>query len=111
MNREEILEKSKRENHGQDIADLETSKASMQTGFILIICLLAAVSVVDALVFERTNYECFFAVMAGTSAIFACKYIKLRKKHELILAVVYALIAAAFMVAWILQLLKGRGSI
>ena len=34
MNKEEILAKSKQENHGQDIASLEVSKASMLFGWI-----------------------------------------------------------------------------
>ena len=34
------------------------------------------------------------------------KYLKLRKKHELVIAVVYAVASLAFLVAWILQLAK-----
>ena len=106
MNKEEILAKSQKENQGKDIADLEASKAGMQLGWLVIICLLAAVSVVDAMVFSRVNNEAFFAVMAGCSAVFAFKYRKLRKKHELILSLVYALVAAAFLAAWIHQLIR-----
>ena len=105
MNKEEILAKSRNENHGKDIADLAVSKASMQVGWLVILCLLAAVTVVDAMVFNRVNNEIFFAVMAGCSAIFASKYRKLRKRHELILSVAYAIGAAAFLIAWIRQLL------
>ena len=106
MNRDEILAMSKQENRGQDVADLEVSKAGMQLGWLVIICLLAAVSVVDALVFSRVNNEAFFAVMTGCSAVFAFKYRKLRKKHELTLSLVYALAAAAFLAAWIHQLIR-----
>ena len=106
MNKEEILAKSKQENRGQDIASLEAAKSSMQIGWTVIICLLAAVSVVDALVYGRINYECFFAVMAGSAAVFAVKYAKIRKRHELVLAVLYAAAAVAFLTGWILQLVK-----
>ena len=106
MNREEILRKSQQENRGQDIADVEVSRASMQFGWIVIICLLAVVSVVDAMVFERVNNGIFFAVMAGCAAIFISKYLKLRKRHELVIAIVYGFAAAAFLIAWILQLAK-----
>ena len=106
MNREEILRKSQQENRGQDIADVEVSRASMQFGWIVIICLLAVVSVVDAMVFERVNNGIFFAVMAGCAAIFISKYLKLRKRHELIISIVYVVIAVAFLIAWILQLAK-----
>ena len=49
MNREEILAKSQQENHGQDIANLEVSKNGMKIGWVVIICLLAFVSVVNAI--------------------------------------------------------------
>ena len=106
MNREEILARSQQENHGQDIVNLEVSKDSMKIGWVVIICLLCAVSVVDAIVFGRTNSEVFFAVTAATSVVFFIKYRKLHQKHELFIAVIDAVAAAAFLVSWILQLLK-----
>ena len=81
MNKEEILAKSKQENHGQDIANLEVSKASMLFGWITAVCLLALVGVVEAFVYERVNNGIFFAVMAGCAAIYLNKSLKLRKRH------------------------------
>ena len=107
MNREEILAKSQKENHGKDIADLAVSRDSMQIGWLVILCVLAAVTVVDALVFGRMNSEVFFAVMTGCSAVFFFKFLGLRKKHELILSLFYALAAVAFLIAWIFQLTRG----
>jgi hypothetical protein len=52
------------------------------------------------------NSGIFFAVMAGCSAIFIRKYLKLHKKHELYISIVYVIAAAAFLVSWILQLTK-----
>ena len=106
MNREEILAKSKQENHGQDIANLEVSKASMLFGWITAVCMLAFVAVVEALVHDRMNSGIFFAVMAGCSAIFINKYLKLRKRHELYIAIVYIIATVAFLISWILQLTK-----
>ena len=77
MKREEILAKSQQENHGQDIVNLEVSKNGMHIGWVVIICLLAAVTVVDAVVFERMSSEVFFAIMASNSVIFFYKYMKL----------------------------------
>lgn len=107
MDREEILAKSKQENRGQDIANLEAAKDSMQFGWVAAICILAAVAVVEAVKYGRMNCGIFLGVMAGSAAIFISKYLKLHKRHELILAIVYTVIAAAFLVAWILQLIKG----
>ena len=101
MNREEILAKSQQENHGQDIANLEVSKNGMKIGWVVIICLLAFVSVVNAIVFERMSSEVFFAVTASTSVIFFYKYMKL---HQLFVAVIDAVAAGAFLISWIIQL-------
>jgi hypothetical protein len=104
MNREEILAKSQQENHGQDIVNLEASKNGMQIGWVVIICLLSFVSVVNAIVFERMNSEVFFAVTASTSVIFFYKYMKLHQKHELFVAVIDTIAAGAFLISWIIQL-------
>jgi len=106
MNKEEILAKSKQENRGQDIANLEISKTSMQFGWVTAVCLLALVAVVEAIVYERMNAGIFFAIMAGCSAIFLNKYLKIHKRHELYIAIVYIIAAIAFFIAWILQLTK-----
>ena len=53
---------------------------------------------------QRMNSEVFFAVLAATSAVFFSKYLKLRKRHELIIAIIEAVAAAAFLISWILQL-------
>ena len=107
MNREEILARSQQENQGQDVVDLEVSKASMKLGWLVVVCLLAFVTVVDAIVFERMNSEVFFAVLAATSAVFFSKYLKLRKRHELFIAIIEAVAAVAFLISWILQLIHG----
>ena len=106
MNREEILLKSQMENRGQDVAGLEVSKACILVGWIVAVVLLAFVSVVEAIVYERMNSGIFFAVTAGCTAIFLLKYLKLRKRHELVIAVVYAFASLAFLTAWIIQLAK-----
>lgn len=107
MNREEILARSQQENRGQDVAGLEVSRASILFGWIIAVCLLAVVTVVEALVYDRMSSGVFFAVMAGCTAIFIAKYLKLRKRHELYISVIYAVASAAFLVSWILQLMKG----
>ena len=106
MNREEILEKSRQENRGQDIANLEVSRSSIVLGWIVAVCLLAVVAVAEAVKYDRMNSGIFFAVMAGCSAVFIRKYLKLHQKHELYISIVYVIAAAAFLVSWILQLMK-----
>ena len=106
MNKEEILEKSRQDNHGQDFAELEVSKSSMALGWIVAICILSIVAVVEAVKYGRMNSGIFFAVMAGLSTIFIRKYLILRHKHELFISIVYVVAALAFLASWIIQLTK-----
>ena len=106
MNREEILAKSKQENKGMDYVNLEASRNSMQVGWVVCLVLLALAMVVNAIVRGLASYELGFAMLAGCAAIFGYKYAKMRKKHELIFTICYALGALGFLAGWITQLLK-----
>ena len=44
--------------------------------------------------------------MAGSAVVFISKYLKLRRKHELVISAVYVILAVVFLVMWILQLVK-----
>ena len=106
MNKEEILAKSKIENRGMDIVNLEVSKNSMQVGWVVIIMLLSAAMVITAITKAKMSYDICFAILAGSAAVFGYKYLKLRKKHELIFTILYGLGALACLVGWIIQLTR-----
>ncbi len=106
MNKEEILAKSKLENRGMDIVNLEVSKNSMQVGWVVIIMLLSAAMVITAITKAKMSYDICFAILAGSAAVFGYKYLKLRKKHELIFTILYGLGALACLVGWIIQLTR-----
>ena len=106
MNKEEILAKSKLENRGMDIVNLEVSKNSMQVGWVVIIMLLSAAMVITAITKAKMSYDICFAILAGSAAVFGYKYLKLRKKHELIFTILYGLGALACLAGWIIQLTR-----
>ena len=107
MNKEEILALSREENQGMDVAGLEISKSSTQFGWIVAVIILSAVAVTEAFVYGRMNSGIFFGIMAGNSAVFIYKYLKMWKRHELIIAIIYSIAACSFGIAWIIQLTKG----
>lgn len=106
MNREEILSRSQQENRGQDIAGGEAFRSGAQLAWIVTVCLAAVLCVVDAIVFNRACYELLFAVCAGETVVFAHKYRAFRLRHELFAALCYGLGAAAFLFAWIVQIVN-----
>ena len=107
MDKSEILERSRRENRGQDYAELEAFLSAAKTAWVVTVCLAAAVCVAEAVLLDRACYELLFVICAGSATVFACKYHKLRAKHELLITVCYAVGAAAFLFAWVARLVQG----
>ena len=104
MTKEEILQMSQEENKGRDVVNIEVARNGFRIAWILSVCLAAVVSVVDAVAFGRMCSEALFVIMAGSAAVFWYKYAKLRKRHEIFVAVSYTVAAAAFLLSWILQM-------
>ena len=106
MEKEEILMKAQQENKGKDIADLEAQRKGTNIGFMVGGLAFIAIVIVETVVTGIMHYEimggCF--LMLGTS--FFVKYISLRKRHELVVAILYTLIAIGWLTFWILRLTK-----
>ena len=107
MTREEILEKSQNENKGKDIVEEEFIKKGFLVCWIVSLVAASMVAVIEAIVLEKQNSGLFFTLMSGLFAFFLIKYIKLRKKHELFITVMYGIAATCFLAAWIISLVKG----
>jgi hypothetical protein len=106
MNKEEILAKAQEENKGMDPADREAQKLGGLIAYIVIVWLIITVDTVNGLVLHYVNRGADFALFSMSFTMFLVKYIKLRKTHELIVAIIFGLLAIAMLVVWILQLLK-----
>ena len=107
MDKSEILEKSRRENRGQDVVGLEAYLSAAKTAWVVMVCLASAICVADAVLLGRACHELLFVICAGSATVFACKYRKLRAKHELFVTVCYAVGAIAFLLAWVARLVQG----
>ena len=104
MTREEILEKSQNENRGKDVADIETSKNCMSIGWIVTVSIVAVVTIVSALA-GKPDFGGLFATMSGLAVVFFLKYSRFRKRHELVVAILYCIGAVAFAIGWVLFLI------
>ena len=104
MNRDEILKKAQSENKGKDVADLEAQRRGAYIAYIVGICLLGVVELVEWLVFDRFSYGAIMAIFAMGFTAFLIKYIVARKRHELIVTIIYGCATAIWLVMWIRQL-------
>ena len=104
MNREDILKMAQEENKGRDEADIEAQHKGAYKAYFVGIILIILVNVVEGFVLDRINYGGTAAVFAMGFTAFLIKYITLRKKHELFVALMYGGFTVMWFVLWILML-------
>lgn len=107
MDKEEILAKSRRENKNRDFEEMQVLAwavgIAVRVGLI-ICCLL---SVLEVLFRDRVNmasYTIFFGILGTTMLL---KYVKLRRKHELLVAIIYLALFVFFFVLHLRDLIGG----
>ncbi len=104
MNRDEILEKSRRENKGTDEMELiglnSAGKLAAQIG-MLICC---AVAVLQVAFTDSMSYESWMIYFSILGTLFTVKYIKLHKRHELLLAILFSGLFVFFTVLFVRRL-------
>lgn len=104
MNKEEILEKSRKENKGAD--EMERSalqsagKLAAQVG-MLVCCIVATLQVAFTGMMSYESWMIYFSIL-GT--LFTVKYIKLHNKHELWMAILYIALFIMFTVLFAVRL-------
>ena len=106
MEREDILNKAKLENKGKDLADRAAAKDGSFTAYFVGVILLILVDTVNGFVLGNVNRGADFALFSMACAAFVVKYVRLRKKHELITAIWWGLLALTALVIWVLPLTK-----
>ena len=110
LNKEEILAKSRKENSGRDeyenkvIAD--GSRIALLAADVPVIVVLA----VELIAHLRPSVGVLSIVFSMSAVLFWYKYAKLRKKHELFVALIYTVITLAGLALWIYQILEIGGT-
>ena len=104
MNREDILAKAQSEGRGKDVADLDAQRRGAYFAYLIGICLIVAVDIIEGIVLHRISYGCNMAMFVMACTAFTIKFRLRGKKHELFVALAYGLGAVVWTVLWILQL-------
>lgn len=97
MNKDDILAMSRAENHGSDEFEKhvleKAGKLSSQVG-LMVCCFIATFSVIRT---DRMNNGCWVIYFSISATLYWTKYIHLRKRHELIMAVISTLVGLLFL--------------
>ena len=104
MNKDEILLKAQNENKGKDFAEKEVQRDGAWIAYTVGVILIIVVDTVNGFVLHNVNRGADFALFSMAFVIFLVKYIKLRKKHELIPLFIWGILSISMLVLWILQL-------
>lgn len=104
MNRNEILEKSRKENRNKDIYELEIIKQAGSISSLTAALLCAILFIAEILLGRGINYGLWSIFLAAEAATFTYKAVKLKKKHEILVAVLYCLMVVLLVFAHIYNL-------
>ena len=104
MNKEQILTMAQDEGKEKDLPDMEAQKSGAWIAYVIGVMLLIAVDTVNGLVLHYVNRGADFVLFSMACAVFVTKYIRLRKRHELVVAIIWGVLAASMLVVWIMQL-------
>ena len=104
MNRDDILAKAQQEGKEQDLPDREAQRSGAWTAYIVGVVLLILVDTVNGLVLHYVNRGADFALFSMAFVMFLIKYLRLRRRHELIIALIWGVLALSMLTVWVLQL-------
>ncbi len=104
MNKEEILKASRKENKNRDLADLEASKLAGSIGGKVGATVCALISILGSQIARMMLYSpwvIYFSIM-GTNWL--VRAIKLKKKSDLVFALMFIALAVYAMVCLVIRL-------
>ncbi|MGN1249700.1 MAG: DUF6442 family protein [Candidatus Spyradocola sp.] len=104
MQKEEILEKSRRENKNQDPYEKQVITAGGNAGAIAAAVLATVFFVAQILTGGGINYGLYAVVFVIPATGFTVKAIRLRRRHEIVVAVIYWVAVLLFSAAHLYQL-------
>lgn len=103
MNREEILERSRQENKNQDIYELEVVRDSGRYGALVATFAVALIFLMDIMAGRQINIAAFTVLFAILAGAFGTKAVKLRRKHEIFVAVMYSLCTLSMLAVYFFE--------
>lgn len=104
MEKEEILAKAQKENKGKDLAELEVTNKATNLAFMVGGLFIVALLIADWIITGVFKYFVLGGLMVMIAVAFIYKYVRLRKKHELVVSILYIIGAMGFLALWVTQL-------
>ena len=104
MNKDEILERSRRENRGMDERERDALVRAGRAAGGVGGAVCSVVLILEAIFAERISFAVCAVYLSITGTSLLVKFLRLRRVHELIFGLLELALAATFLVIYILQL-------
>lgn len=106
MDKDEILERSRKENKDRDFVEAEALAKANSIALSVGIMVCGLLSLLCTIFQEHMDYSVwtvYFSVLAATMIV---KFVKLRRWHELVIGLLYAAFCVIFFVFYLQDLLE-----
>jgi hypothetical protein len=105
MDRNDILEKSRKENRNMDEREKDAVAKAGQSAFGVGGVVCAFIILFEAVVSDFTSFSTWAVYLSMTGTAFLVKYSILRKKHELLIGLLQLALAIIFIGIYIIRML------
>ncbi|MBQ1491498.1 MAG: hypothetical protein IIZ39_06020 [Blautia sp.] len=106
MNKEEILEMSRKENQKRDEMERQTFYKAGQLASSVGGILCGFIIILEAIFSDHVSLSIWVIYLSMTGTMLLSKYIYQKKKHELVFGVLELILAAIFLVMYIISLVR-----
>lgn len=106
MKKDEILARAQKENRGKDEFDRELIEKGSVIGLIAGAVSVSVLTAVEFFATRNVNVGYFLIWFAMEAGLFIYKAVKGKKKHEILVAVIYSALFIMLLPVWILRIFK-----
>lgn len=93
MDKEKVLQASRNENKNKDIYELEVISKAQRIGGLIAISIAFALILIERVILEKDmNYGYFLIIISAGMGLWCYKALKLKRKHEMFLAVLWTVL-------------------
>ena len=106
MDRDEILRKAKAENKNRDIYELEILNKGQRVGGRVAVAVTLALMIIEMMFFDLSmNYGYYLIIVSAAAGLWIYKAIKLRRRNDIIIAVMFTVISVYSAIMAIMNLI------
>ncbi len=106
MNREEILQKSREENKGMDVAERDASRQDAVLASMVALVVATALYVIELLIGKGLNPALYVVALSIQVTTWGCKARRTKDRNMIIVASMFAFALLMMLVAYIITLFK-----